>query len=234
MEREKLPPEGDTCANCKDACTEKIEFLQGMPPEKQHQLMSTAVHEHFRKGSYLFHAGGRVDAIYIIRTGQVKLSDYDGDGGEKTAGIFTAHDVIWEGFLLDNSVFPYSAVCLSAVSVCKLHRRDFEAAISDPAVALRVIRMLSVKLHDSNERNLILSTSDPQARIAAFLLYRQQRTAAKYVTLRLDDIASSVNLRPETVSRKLRELEKDGLIRKTGQSNIELLDFIRLKEMAEG
>ena len=112
--------------------------------------------------------------------------------------------------------------------------RDFEAAISDPAVALRVIRMLSVKLHDSNERNLILSTSDPQARIAAFLLYRQQRTAAKYVTLRLDDIASSVNLRPETVSRKLRELEKDGLIRKTGQSNIELLDFIRLKEMAEG
>ena len=87
-------------------------------------------------------------------------------------------------------------------------------------IALRVIGLLSRKLHNANERNLLLTVTDPGARIAGFLLYRSKRSASDTVTLRLGEIAASIHLRPETVSRRLKELERQGLIKRIGQSGI--------------
>ena len=51
------------------------------------------------------------------------------------------------------------------------------------------------------------------------------------IEMSLEDIAASVNLRPETVSRKLRDIEKNGLIKRVGKCKIKVLDFTRLNEM---
>ena len=108
-----------------------------------------------------------------------------------------------------------------------------ETAISNPTVALRVINMLSNKLHDANERSRILSISEPVRRIAAFLIYREKRSNEPFVTLRLDDIAGSVGLRPETVSRNIRRLMNEGLIEKVGRSGFRIPDFEKLNSFVE-
>lgn len=46
-----------------------------------------------------------------------------------------------------------------------------------------------------------------------------------------DDIAVSVSLRTETVSRKLREMEKDGLIERLGHARIRVLDRDALRDI---
>ena len=112
---------------------------------------------------------------------------------------------------------------------CRIDRKELERTLSDPQIALQVIGMLSQKLHDANERNLVLSLSDPRQRLAGFLLYRSRRGASDTVTLRLEDIAGSISLRPETVSRKLKEMEKDGVLRRSGQSGIRILNREALK-----
>lgn len=225
------------CTGCLDVeggvqlCVEKIEFLQGIPADRKRRIIDRSSRLALRRGSVLFEEGAEVDALYIILSGRVKLSSVDSEGREKIAGIFSDHDTIWEGIFLQGSRYPYSGICLTEVHVCKLYRRDVEDVIRDPAVAQGVIGMLSRKLHDANERNLILGTSDPKARIAGLLLYRKARIGDRYITLRLDDIAASINLRPETVSRKLGELEREGRIRKRGQSSWEILDYEGLKEL---
>ena len=96
---------------------------------------------------------------------------------------------------------------------------------------MRIIALLSKKLHDSNRRNLLKCIADPKERVAGLLLYRYRRQTSDIITLRLDEMAGLIALRPETISRKLKELEREGYVKKTGQSSIRILDPDRLMEL---
>ena len=126
---------------------------------------------------------------------------------------------------------PYSAVCLTNASICSIHRDDFIKIVNDPQAAMNTIILLSKKLHDANERNMLLSTKDPMARLAGFLMYRVDRSIDDDIVLKLDDIAASVSLRTETVSRKLWEMEKEGLIERLGHARIRVLDRDALRDI---
>ena len=78
---------------------------------------------------------------------------------------------------------------------------------------------------------MYLAAEDPSSRIAGFLLYSEERSTGEYLELKLDDIAASVNLRSETVSRKLREMENDGIIERVGKGKLTILDYKRLRRL---
>ncbi len=219
------------CEECGGFCTESVPLIEGLPVNAQVSLMEHSKHANLKKGSYLFNEGEVVDSICIIRKGRVKLCRYDSLGREQIITILADHDIIWEGMFLDGSVYPYSAVCLSNASICQIHRDDFIKVVKDPTAAMNIIIMLSKKLHDANERNMLLSTKDPMARLAGFLMYRVDRSPSDDIVLKLDDIAASVSLRMETVSRKLRELEKMGLIERRGHAKIKVIDRDALREI---
>ncbi len=219
------------CRFCQERCTDNIAFLMDLTEEKQQKIMKSAVRKQYKKDSYLFMAEDPVDAIYIVHSGKVKLSVCDRDGREQIIGLFSERDTIWEGIFTEESRHPYGAVCVTDVDCCKLYRRDVESIMRDSAVALRVIGLLSQKLYDANERILLLATSSPKARLAGFLLQRSRQLGQNMVVLRLEEIAASIHLRPETVSRKIKEMEKEGLIAKSGQSGIQILDREGLRRL---
>lgn len=225
--------EPEECEECGEECTHRIPFLAGIPEDRLNVLLRKIVRENHSRGDVLFEEDDPVNSVCIIRSGRVKLCTYDSEGREIIVGIFSDTDTIWEGLFMEESRYPYSAICLTRCRICRIYRHDFEDMISDPPVAMKVIGMLSSKLHDANRRNLLLSMSNPKSRVAGLLIYRKQRSPDETVTLRLDEIAASVALRPETVSRKLREMEKEGVIRKEGQSTFRITDFRRLEEIAE-
>lgn len=217
----------------RECSMENIPFLASMPEKEKTELLGKSEFKRIRKGSYLFHEGDNVDAIYIILKGKIKLTRYDAEGREQIVGIFAGNDTIWEGMLLEDSRFPYSGVSMINTYVCIIYRSDFVKALSDFHVALNIIALLSRKLHDANERNLLLSTKDPKARLAAFLLYREKRDHEETIDLRLEDIAASLSMRPETASRKIRELTDEGLIRRVGKSRIQILNYEGLEEVGQ-
>ena len=221
----------DNYMNCFADGTLMPSFLMGISAERQQEIMDKAVWRSYTRGSYLFAEQEPVDGIYIILSGRVKLSTWDSEGREQIIGIFSESDTIWEGVFMDGSRYPYNAVCLTDVDCCKLFIRDLENVMEEPSVSLKIIALLSRKLHDANERVLLLSTSSPKARLAGFLLFRSRHTSSDTVVLRLDDIAASIQLRPETVSRRIREMEKEGLIEKVGQSSIRITDRPKLEEL---
>ena len=219
------------CEECGGFCTESVPLIEGLPVNAQVSLMEHSIHETLKKNSYLFREGEEVDSICIIRKGRVKLCRYDSLGREQIITILADHDIIWEGMFLDGSVYPYSAVCLTNASICQIHRDDFIKVVDNPTAAMNIIILLSKKLHDANERNMLLSTKDPLARLAGFLMYRVDRSATDDIVLKLDDIAASVNLRTETVSRKFKEMEKMGLIQRVGHAKLRVLNRDALREI---
>ena len=194
-------------------------------------LMGHSVHENLKKTSYLFREGEPVESIFIIKKGRIKLCRFDSLGREQIVTILTDGDIIWEGMLLEGSIYPYSAVCITGASIYRIRRDDFVKMVNDPDAAMSTIILLSKKLHDANERNMLLSTKDPMARLAGFLMYRVDRSEDDDVVLKLDDIAASVSLRAETVSRKLREMEKLGFIERLGHARLRVLDRDALRDI---
>ena len=210
---------------------DSYELDYGKEQRIEESLMEHAELENLKKNSYLFREGEPVDSICIIRKGRVKLCRNDSLGREQIVTILSDHDIIWEGMFLEGSIYPYSAMCLTNATICQIHRDDFKKVVNDPAAAMNTIILLSKKLHDANERNMLLSTKDPKARLAGFLMYRVDRSTGDDVILKLDDIAASVSLRTETVSRKLREMEKSGLIERLGHARIRVLDRDTLRDI---
>lgn len=220
----------EKCRNCDGMCLNTLTVISGLNEDRRVQIMDSAVRKKYRKGSYLFREGDPCDGVYLVRTGKVKLRTYDSDGREEIAGIFWAGEIIWEGLFIEDSTYPYDAVCLDTTDCCKIPRSEIEGVAEDPSVALQVIRLLSQKLRAANERVLLLTTEDPKARIAGFLLRQSKYAGSDTVVMRLEEISASIHLRPETVSRKIRELEREGLIAKTGQSSIRILSYQGLRD----
>lgn len=207
----------------------EIRLLRGLPQEERYELLRISNHRHYRRNSTVFQVGDLVDAIYVIKSGRVKLCTFDLEGREQIVGIFGTYDTIWEGVYLKESHYPYSAVCVTPVDMCIITKARFEEVLKEPEVAMRTIGYLSQKLHDANERNMILAAGDPLKKLAGFLQYWTEHNRNELMNLRLSDIAASTGMRPETVSRKLKEMESEGMLERVGQSGIRILDYEAIK-----
>jgi CRP/FNR family transcriptional regulator len=106
-----------------------------------------------------------------------------------------------------------------------------EILSDDREVLFYLISVLSQRLQDAKEHALLLSIHDADVRLAGFLLDRERRWSENEIHMRLEDIASSVNLRVETVSRILRRFEKEGILSREGQGKISIRDFDSLRRI---
>jgi CRP/FNR family transcriptional regulator, anaerobic regulatory protein len=218
----------------RQAFQDDILFLSGLSDEQKQTVIQQSVFGLKRRGETLFEENDLVEGVYFIRRGKVKLSTTDNEGRERIIGIFIDSDMIWEGVFMGESRYPYDAVCVTEVEYCWIGKETLEEIIRDPANAMMTINILSKKLHDANERNKVLSTTDPVAKLAGFLLYRNRYTSQDLITLHLDDIAASVHLRPETVSRKIKELEAQGYVERVGKSGLKLVNIPGLQDVFDG
>lgn len=218
----------------RQAFQEDILFFSGLSKEQKQKVMQQSIFGERKRGEVIFQENDPVEGVYFIRKGKVKLSTSDNEGRERIIGIFVDSDMIWEGIFMGNSAYPYSAICVTEVEYCWIKREHMENIIKDPAIAMMTINLLSKKLHDANERNKVLSTTDPVAKLAGFLLYRNRYTSQDLITLHLDDIAASIHLRPETVSRKIKELEARGCVERVGKSGLKLVDLPGLQDVFDG
>lgn len=196
-------------------------------------LLENSIYKKARKNSALFHEGDQVEGVYLIDEGSIKLTRYDANGRERIVGIFSEHEFLWESFLLNNSTYPYTGVWLTKGKYYKISNEDFEKMLRKKHFAKKVIVLLSQKLHDANARNIYLAMEDPLARLAGFLVYSEQRRTTDYLELTLDDIAASINLRMETVSRKLKQLEREGLIKRAGKGKLEIVDYKKIQLLCQ-
>ncbi len=224
------------CAKCESRiwCTTTVPLFGTLPKDVQKSLTEHSVQTTRAKGSFLFRVGEEVDSVLIIRKGRIKLCKYDADGNECILDIIHDGDAIWENLFLENAVFPYAAVCLSKVELCAIRKSDFIRLLADrPGIAMNLISLLSLRLRDSNEKALLLSIRNPTVRLAGFLLERDIRCVGPEIRLKLEDIAASIVLRPETVSRILSRFEKARLIQRLGQGKILVTDRPGLKKIYE-
>ena len=88
-----------------------------------------------------------------------------------------------------------------------------------------MIKSLSEKVYETEKLLEILSIKDSYTRLAAFLAYRSKITKNEIISLNQENIALSINMSRETVSRKLSQLEKDGYIENQAYKKIRIINL---------
>jgi len=116
--------------------------------------------------------------------------------------------------------------------VCKIKRTDFMHLLTKyPNATMSLIAMLSTELQEAKEKAQLLSVRQPLIRLAGFLISKDSTCTNHVICMKLDDIAASIGLRAETVSRCISKLEEQKLITRLGQGKLKVTNRLKLLEL---
>jgi CRP/FNR family cyclic AMP-dependent transcriptional regulator len=199
-----------------------IPFFAGLGPAALEQLAASMRSRRFRRGEVIFHVGDPGDALFVIVSGDVKISLPSDDGEEAILATLRAGDVFGELALLDGAPRSASATARSATETVVLPRDRFRELIATEAgVRDALLASIAGELRRLTTHVEELHFLDMTGRLAARLV----RLAQDGGTLRADggiqlmstltqgDLAAMVGCTRQSVNKLLGQFTDDGLIR---------------------
>ena len=177
------------------------------------------------------------DRLVYIADGAAKLVASSGDHHNQVLAFYFAGDVA--------SVLSHHGEAIRLVALTPLELISFPSgAFLDQAQAapevLRTVLTRSLQaLHRSREKMMQLGNRSARHRVADFLLSMAERTSdctdgscRLHLPMSRRDIADSLCLTIETVSRQFTELREMGLLETQGRSAVILFDLAELAALA--
>lgn len=174
----------------------------------------------YRRGEVIFHKDDPGSTLYIIKTGQVKISTGTPEGEEAILAILADSDFFGELSILDGEPRSASAAAMETTHTLVLHRSDFlEVIHSHPELAKNVLTTMSHRLRRTDhllEDSVFL---DLPARLAKRLLelaekHGRETDEGVQIDLRLtqQDLANVVGASRVAVNRLLGQFQDRGLL----------------------
>ncbi len=213
-----------------------IPFFEELPDEQIEDLCMIVADQVFHRGQIVFSEGDDGTGFYVVISGRVKIFKLSPEGKEQILHIFGPGDPFGEAAVFSGQHFPANAEAMESSRIFFFPRESFSDLIEDnPSLALNMLAILSKRLR--RFANLIddLSLKEVPGRLAAHLLYLSgQSEGSEQLELNITktQLASLLGTIPETLSRILGKMSKQGLIESDGR-RIKILDREALEELAE-
>lgn len=196
------------------------------------ELTDTPIQEakKYKKGSLIFEQGQVPRGVYYIKSGWVKISKIGADGNEKTLRLVTKNQYIGYLSLIKQWKFQSSAIAVTDCEVYFIPKQIFLTLLEkDNDFASLVVEILADELTESENHIDTLLCKNVQERLINLLLGLQQafdyntEFDDSFIRLPKKELASIINITPETLSRHLSALNENGFIENT-KNHIELLN----------
>ncbi|WP_033827375.1 Crp/Fnr family transcriptional regulator [Bacillus andreraoultii] len=184
-----------------------------------------------QKGDFLFQPGECDNTLYIIISGKVRIFQKMKSGEEQIIRILNPGDFTGEFSIFQTKdVYVHYAEVIQNASVCLLSGPELQRYIVEsPRISLSIISELSKGLKELQKHVVLENT---ETRVISFLVDCVERDSGNSPTINLPmskkEIASYLGIAPETLSRKLTKLEKQGLIEQQLKRNIKIPDLDNL------
>ena len=217
-----------------------IKLISGMPlfaglSKAQYEALARiGVRRSCRKGERLFSEGDEGTGFYMVVTGRVKIFKVSVDGKEQILHLFGPGESFGEVSVFTGQGFPADAVTSVQTVLLFFPRAAFSALIQkDPTLALNMLAQLSGRLRHFAGLIEDLSLKEVPGRLAKYLLYLSDGKGDGEVALDVSkgQLASLLGTIPETLSRILARMHRQGVIRLRG-SQIRILDRPGIEQIA--
>jgi CRP/FNR family transcriptional regulator len=182
----------------------------------EHQAAPLVRHNHtlgYRE--HLFHAGEKPEALFVVKSGTVKLYLMSEDGSEQVVAFYMPGEVLGLD-ALGTGIHRSSAVVLERASFCVIPLASLERS---PGCHRLLFKLLSLELVRDHHTIELITKKDAEAKMAHFLIGLSERFRARgfsatsfNLSMKRNEIGSHLGLAVETVSRILTRFQEEGLI----------------------
>jgi CRP/FNR family transcriptional regulator, dissimilatory nitrate respiration regulator len=190
-------------------------------------------------GDWLYRRGDAADQLLAISQGSVALGCTAADGGFRTERQLQGPAWLDTAAAWLNEVHSADARAMDAVHVLALPRDAMVDLLErHPGLARCLIDVLAREVQVLSHNTHELMHKDAPGRLAAWLVHHAQSLpefagrAVVQLTMRKRDIASQLAITPETLSRLMRSLAGQGVLRVAGYT-VHVLDLPALERMAQ-
>jgi CRP/FNR family cyclic AMP-dependent transcriptional regulator len=185
------------------------------------------------KGRILYSQEDRAEALFLLKQGRVQLYRLTPSGKRLELATLLPGMFFGEMPLLGESLRHAFAEAVEDSLICVMSRVDVERLIREkPAVALRMIEVISRRLAEAEARLEEVAYRSVAARIAAVLLRLSQGGTNEMVLLTHQELGDMVGALRATVTEVLNELQAAGLV-ELRRGHIRLCDCVGLRSLLE-
>ncbi|MGY1423382.1 Crp/Fnr family transcriptional regulator [Bacillus cereus] len=190
--------------------------------------MAVAQSISYKRGDIIFHAGDQADTLYIVSKGRVKIYRLSESGKEQLIRILNTGDFTGELALFKKDYYETFAEAMEESDICMIKQSDLQKLLLKyPSISLKVLAEFSNRLEQSEKQMTKFVTETVETRLANFLAecISDDQSNEFILPMSRKDLASYLGTSPETISRKLSDLEIQGYIKQKTHKKIEILDL---------
>lgn len=180
-------------------------------------LQHGASEKHLKKDELLFSQGQYATYYYQVKSGKIKMNNYNSDGREFIQRIFQKGQSFGEPPLFGDWKYPANAIAVSNCTVWRLEQKRFiEMLLENPQAHLDLTRSVCERLYYKSTVAAEMSTHGPEHRIFSLLQYikkyvRKLDDSEEFeVDLTRQQIGDLMGLRVETTIKAIKRLEEQG------------------------
>ncbi len=223
-----------TCESC---FNEPDSLFRYLTPEEKEQLFLGTNPRHFKKGETLYHEGRRINGVYYVNKGIVKIFKTGFDGKEQIL-MFAHHgDIIGYRSVLANELACTTAKMIEDGDLCFIPADLLLGFVrSNSSFSYEITKMACKELGSANQYITDLAQKSVRERLAEILLHLAEKFGINddnflKIVLTREELANIVGTATESVIRLLSEFKHSGLIGLQGRK-IKILDKEGLKHIS--
>lgn len=216
-----------------------VPLFAGLTREQQAEVATLAEPVTVEAGATFVHAGATQAPLFVVHAGKVKLSRTTADGKHTTLQVIGPGEVGGETWLLTGERPESDVIALDAARMCVFEPDVLDTLVRRfPSVGVAMLRTLATRLHAAERMLAARTLVDVGARLAAYLLdcpttWSARGVATAHLPMAKKDVATFLGTSPETLSRRLKALERGGLVKVRGM-DLDILDPVGLELRARG
>jgi len=209
-------------------------FFAHLAEAGRKRLARLAVWRHFQKGEVIFRDGDPAPGVFIVASGLVRVYKLAPSGKEHVLHLANPGMTFAEVAVLGEFPCPASAEALERTTCLLLPTDSFLRALRDDhGLCLQILSGMAVWVRSLVSLLEGVVLRDAAGRVASYLLEAQQEPGGLVSLPGLKKhLANHLNLTSETLSRVLRRLREEQLIRET-DAGLTIEDARGLKQVAE-
>lgn len=190
----------------------RCEYFKGLSETGRTILAQVCCPETVARREILFMEGAKGRSCFVLAGGAIQLVKTSGAGREVVIRTVEPGEIFAEVVLFEQDAYPVTAVALRRSEVLRIPREEFRRLLGDAAFRTEFVAGLMRKLRYLTARILTLTSCEVDERFFLFLAEQYGRREEYTIQLRKKELAAAIGVTPETLSRLLLRLRRQGRI----------------------